>query len=350
MAKGQMMKNKNRDNRPDHELEDHDRGLRFDLETMNRRRLMGVLGAGVIGIGVVGALSGCSSEGDKSAATGSGADSSAGSSTSTSAGASATATSGDGECETIPEETAGPYPGDGSNGPDVLAIDGVVREDIRSSFGTASGTAEGVPLRIEFDLVDAENCAPVAGAALYAWHCDREGRYSMYSSGVQDENYLRGVQVSDEDGHLSFTSIYPGCYSGRWPHIHFEIYDDVSAATGDGTRRATSQVALTEDSAKAVYAEAGYEASVRNLSQITLATDNVFGDDGGQRQLGTVTGSVEEGFTVHLQVVVDRTRESTGGDGGGMGGPGGAAPGGRGPGGGPGFGEDPPQGDASSSS
>jgi protocatechuate 3,4-dioxygenase beta subunit len=63
--------------------------------------------------------------------------------------------------------------------------------------------------------------APFAGVAVYVWQCDREGRYSMYSEGAQDQNYLRGVQIADAEGRVRFTSIFPACYSGRWPHIHF---------------------------------------------------------------------------------------------------------------------------------
>ena len=120
-----------------------------------------------------------------------------------------------------------------------------MRSDIRSSIGSASGTAEGVPLTFELTVTDtAAGCAPLAGAAVYLWHCDREGGYSMYSEGVEDENYLRGVQETDADGKLTFTSIFPACYSGRWPHVHFEVYASVADATGGGEPIATSQLAL----------------------------------------------------------------------------------------------------------
>ncbi len=110
----------------------------------------------------------------------------------------------------IPEETAGPYPGDGSNGPNVLAASGVVRQDITASFGTGSGKAEGVPLTFTLTLLDnANGCVPLAGAAVYAWHCDREGRYSLYDSGLSNENYLRGVQEADANGQVTFTSSLP---------------------------------------------------------------------------------------------------------------------------------------------
>ncbi len=204
---------------------------------------------------------------------------------------------------TIPEETAGPYPGDGSNGPNVLTQDGVVRRDIRSSFGSASGTAEGVPLAVELEIVDADG-APLPGAAVYIWHCDREGRYSMYTEDIADENYLRGVQVAGSDGRLSFTSVFPGAYSGRWPHIHFEVYPDEATATSAGTPTATSQIALPEDVCAEVYETDGYDQSVTNLSRSSLESDMVFGDDEAVDQLATMSGAVGNGLTAALTVPV----------------------------------------------
>ena len=171
---------------------------------------------------------------------------------------------------------------------------------------------------------------PFAGVAVYVWHCDRGGNYSMYSSSVEDQNYLRGVQIADANGVVKFTSIFPACYSGRWPHIHFEVYPDQASITDASHAIATSQVALPQDICDQVYAQTGYEASVQNLAQVSLATDNVFGDDGGVSQLATVTGDVTNGYTVALPVGVDTrttpTGGGSGGPGGGSGGPGGAPP------------------------
>ena len=96
------------------------------------------------------------------------------------------------------------------------------------------------------------------------------GRYSLYSSGVTDQNYLRGVQAADADGRLSFTSIFPAAYSGRWPHIHFEVFEDLATATSGGSPIVTSQLALPEDACAEVYATAGYEQSVSNLAGTSL--------------------------------------------------------------------------------
>jgi protocatechuate 3,4-dioxygenase beta subunit len=206
-------------------------------------------------------------------------------------------------CSRIPNEIQGPYPGDGSNGPDVLGLSGVVRSDIRSSFAGLSGTADGVPLTIVLTIVSSTTCTPLGGRAVYIWHCDRQGRYSLYSSGATNQNYLRGVQEADSNGRVTFTSIFPACYSGRWPHIHFEVYPSLSSATSVANKVATSQIALPKATCDLVYATSGYESSVTNLSQVSLATDNVF-SDGASLELATITGSVPGGFTATLTVAV----------------------------------------------
>ena len=212
---------------------------------------------------------------------------------------------GGGACDEIPEETAGPFPGDGSNGPDVLSQTGVVRKDIRSSFGSSSGVAAGVPLAISLALEDGTDCAPLAGAAVYVWHCDREGNYSLYSQAAANENYLRGVQAAGDDGVVTFDSIFPACYQGRWPHIHFEVYPSLETANDEANKIATSQIALPKDVCDTVYATTGYEQSVQNLSRLSLQTDIVVRDDGAVHQLGTVTVDVASGYSVSLTVPVN---------------------------------------------
>jgi protocatechuate 3,4-dioxygenase beta subunit len=233
---------------------------------LGRRRALKMLG-----IAGVATLVGCgtdavSSSGSTSTSASAGAGAGAG------AGAPTSGTSTDGE---IPDETAGPYPGDGSNGPDVLTEDGVVRSDIRSSFGSSSTTAEGVPLTVTLTVTDAASGEPLPGAAVYLWHCDREGRYSLYTA-----------------------------YDGRWPHIHFEVYESLEAATGGGTLLKTSQLAFPEDVCDAVYATDGYEQSVTNLERTSLETDMVFADDQAEHQLATVTGDARSGYAATLAVPV----------------------------------------------
>ena len=294
---------------PPHEPHpNHDRGLEFDLSTLMSRRSLGMF----LGAGTAAALAACTPGGSTAASPASASASPTGSAaaaTTTSsapATASPTLTRAIAECGVeIPQETAGPYPGDGSNGPNVLEASGVVRQDITSSFGTSTTTVHGVPLTVTLTLLDNTNgCTPLAGAAVYAWHCDRDGKYSMYDSGLTNENYLRGVQEADANGQVTFQTIYPGAYSGRWPHIHFEVFESMSNATAAGQVLAVSQIALTDAACKEVYASAGYETSARNFPRTTLKSDNVFGDDGGIYQLATMSGSVSAGYTAGLNVTV----------------------------------------------
>ncbi len=97
----------------------------------------------------------------------------------------------------------------------------------------------------------------------------------------------------------------PACDTGRWPHIHFEAYPDQASITDATKAIATSQVALPKDVCTTVYAETGYEQSVKNLSKITLKSDNVFGDDSGKSQRATVSGDVSSGYAVTLAVPID---------------------------------------------
>jgi protocatechuate 3,4-dioxygenase beta subunit len=276
------------DHHLDNELEDHDRGLVFDLATLDRRQVLKLLGFGGVSASLF-VIAGCAPAGSTA--------------TTTAAGSSAAATTG-ASCAVIPEETAGPFPGDGSNGPNVLSQSGVVRKDIRSSFGSSTTVAQGVPLTINLTIQDAESCTPLDGAAVYLWHCDRDGNYSLYSEAAANENYLRGVQEADANGLVTFTSIFPACYPGRWPHAHFEVYPSLAMATDENNKIATSQLALPKDACDTVYATDGYSQSVTAMGQVSLESDSVF-RDGSAQELGIVTGSVADGMTVALTVPVN---------------------------------------------
>ena len=292
-------------NPPHDRIDDHDLGLAHDLRMLERqahprrRALSWLAGAGTL------ALLGCGgggSDGTTSTTT-------TGSTDSTGTGSTGTTTTGSvGSCSVIPEETAGPYPGDGSNTSggslaNALALSGIVRSDIRASIAGASGVAAGVPLVVKLRLVNTgSSCADLSGYAIYLWHCDAVGRYSMYSSGVTGENYLRGVQPTDSSGVATFTTVFPGCYSGRMPHIHFEVYRSTTTASAFSNKLKTSQLALPTAICSQVYDNVSdYSASIRNLAAISFATDNVF-SDGVSLQLATVTGSNNAGYEATLTV------------------------------------------------
>lgn len=201
----------------------------------------------------------------------------------------------------IPSETGGPFPADGTNGPNVLTDGAVVRRDLTTSFGDMSGTADGAPTRINLTLVEAATGSPIPGAAVYLWHCTADGQYSIYE--VRDQNYLRGIQVADDAGRITFDTIFPGCYGGRWPHCHFEIFSSLDEATGGSRPMKTSQLALPEADCAAVYADSAYGSSANNLSRLSLSSDMVF-SDGWTDQLATVVAAADGAFDVNLLVRV----------------------------------------------
>lgn len=281
---------------------DHHGGLAADIDKLlgaaaSRRQTLRWLLAGAASV----PLAGCGGGGDS-------ADSVAASPVSSGSGSTGGAATG-ASCAVIPEETGGPYPADGTNSSNgkvanALVLSGIVRSDIRSSIAGASGVAQGVPLTIRLKIVNvASSCATVAGATVYLWHCDRNGNYSMYSSSISAENYLRGVQAADADGYVTFLTIFPGCYDGRMPHVHFEVYPTLTASTAASNRIKTSQFTFPLATLNEVYTATGYATSVQNLARISYATDNVF-NDGTTLQMATMSGDIVNGYVAELTVGV----------------------------------------------
>lgn len=258
----------------------HDRGLGFDLRSILSRR-NAVVGLGLVGVGGYLALRGFGAQ------------------------ANATGIAADGSvCVADPTETAGPFPGDGTNSKDGATVNalqqsGIVREDIRPSFNGLTPVADGVQLDLVLTLVNVNAaCAPLAGHAIYLWHCDAEGVYSMY--GKTDRNYCRGVGITDAAGQVTFTTVFPACYDGRWPHIHFEVFADAAAASTGDNSLLISQFALPKDVSDAVYAaDPLYAASIGNMGGVSLASDMVFADNTAEQVAAhtmVMTGDVWAGF------------------------------------------------------
>ncbi|MEH3047888.1 intradiol ring-cleavage dioxygenase [Sphingomonas adhaesiva] len=288
-----------------HDDHDHDHGLAHDLAVMERmmarrRALKWFAGAGTVAL-----VAGC---GGSDASTGTTSSSSATATPtptpSTTATPTPTATGTTTACIADPTETAGPYPADGTNSAsgstsNVLTASGVVRSDIRASFIGATTVATGVQVTLTLTLVDVNaTCAPLAGYAIYLWHCDRQGLYSLYTASAQ--SYLRGVQVTDANGQVTFTTIFPGCYDGRWPHIHFEVYSSLSNATSGRYATLVSQLALPSSVCSTVYVDtATYPSSSSNFARIALSSDGVFADNTAAQiaqQTPTMTGSPSAGY------------------------------------------------------
>lgn len=204
-----------------------------------------------------------------------------------------------GSCIEAAAESVGPYPSDGSNSidgqvTDTLGEAGVVRQDITAGFGTSTRVATGIPMQFSLQLVDVNRgCAPLKNHAVYVWHCDAAGLYSLYSKGVRDVNYLRGVQITDSQGRLSFNTIVPGCYRGRFPHFHFEVFPSLAASADHRSRIQVSQLAVPRNVCVDAYAaDESYADSRDNFSRMTLENDSVFKNNAPE-QLEAMTIELE---------------------------------------------------------
>lgn len=275
---------------------EHDLGLPHDLRVLSdRRRVLKWMTAA----GAAGFLNGCDGQAffpsRQPEITGAGADGR--------------------ECVVDPEETAGPFPADGSNSAhgtlaNVLDDSGIRRRDIRPDIGEeSSAVAAGVQLDMTATLVGvSQSCAPLKDHVLYLWHCDAHGAYSIYN--VAERTYLRGVGVSDEQGRIAFTTIIPGCYRGRYPHMHFEVYPSLAAATDYRKRILTSQLIIPDTVCRAVYAQhKAYGASQSNFSAVPFGRDMIFSDNTPKQiaaQTIQMTGNPDDGYrgsvTIGVQI------------------------------------------------
>lgn len=295
-------------------------GAAAAARTLTRRATLGLLGGAVgaaflggCGGGTAGSGGSSSSSGGSSSSgsSSSSSGSSSGGSSSSSSGSSSGAT-GSGTCTTIPEETAGPYPADGSNTSsgtvvDALSNSGIIRSTITSDID-GSNTQTGIPLTLTIRLENSSgNCTALSGVYVYIWHCNKDGSYSEYSStqnggDYEGHTFLRGVQQSDSNGEVTFVTIYPGRYDPRATHIHVEVYPDSSF--NRNALLSTSQFAFPDAVNTTVYESSGYTANQGKGS--TDANDQVFGTSAGgdTYQLLTVTGDTGNGYVASITMAV----------------------------------------------
>ncbi|HEV2481516.1 MAG TPA: intradiol ring-cleavage dioxygenase [Puia sp.] len=222
----------------------------------------------------------------KNSGNGSSENSSSSSSDSSSTSTSSTSTTG---CIATPAETAGPYPYD-------LSSDSAIyRTDITEG-------KTGIPLSLTLTVVNSNaDCAVLSNARVDIWHCDKDGYYSEYSEpgylGTEDnagKTFLRGIQLTDSNGQVRFTTIYPGWYAGRVTHIHLEIF--VSSVL-----KLTTQLCFPDSLNTTVYQTALYSAHGENTT--TNSTDQVF-SDGYSTELVSISGDTTNGYTATFKVGV----------------------------------------------
>jgi protocatechuate 3,4-dioxygenase beta subunit len=149
-------------------------------------------------------------------------------------------------CVVTPEQMEGPFFTD-------VRLN---RSDIRFD-PTDKSVKEGVPLALilRFSAVGSTGCTPLAGATVDVWHCDAAGVYSDSGGNTAGKKFLRGHQVTDANGSVRFTTIYPGWYPGRAVHIHFKVRMLTGPALGN---EFTSQLYFDEAVTDRVLARAPY--------------------------------------------------------------------------------------------
>lgn len=300
-----------------HDQHDHDHGLTHDLQIMERmverrRALKWFAGAGTVAM--VAGCGGTSGESSTSSATTTATATPTPTPTPMPTSTTSSSTGSTAGCVLNPTETGGPYPADGTNSAsgstsNVLTASGIVRSDIRASFLTSTTVATGVQVTLTLTLVDVNaSCAPLAGYAIYLWQCDRQGHYSLYTAAA--ESYLRGVQVTDANGQVTFTTIFPGCYDGRWPHMHFEVFSSLANALGGRYAVLTSQLAMPSATCATVYADTTtYPGSATTFARVALSSDNVFGDNTtaqNNQMTPTFSGTTTAGYTATAVIGIAR--------------------------------------------
>lgn len=196
------------------------------------------------------------------------------------------------DCVSTASETEGPFP---IKDPDTLERVNII------------GDRSGVDLDIEITILNKnESCAPLEGAIVDIWHCDKDGYYSEYggtqmqSIDYTSNHFLRGRQVADANGKVAFTSIFPGWYQGRATHIHVHVYDS------SGNSLLVTQIAFPEGSSSAVVqvnaaSQYGYTKGMNGYTY--NANDNVFGD-GVSTEMSSISGSISGGFSLVHNIVV----------------------------------------------
>jgi len=218
-------------------------------------------------------------------------------------------------CVVRPDQTEGPY----------FVDEQLERFDIRVEPSDNS-IKEGTLLTLAFAVSQITNaaCSPLAGATVDVWHCDAAGTYSDISDpgfNTVGQKWLRGYQVTDANGRLQFTSIYPGWYSGRTVHIHFKIR---TTATDNSSYEFTSQLFFDDTLTDQVFTQEPYAA--KGARDTRNSNDGIY-QNGGDLLLLNPTAA-NGGYAATFEIALDLSDTATGASdsAGPGGGPGGAPP------------------------
>jgi len=239
--------------------------MQNDSRKLDRRNMIRIIGAA----GAAAVAAACGSETATSP-------SAVGSTATTGTAGGGTSSTND-ACAVAPNETAGPYP----------STSDIFRSDIREN-------RSGVPLALTIRVINVSNaCAPLANANVEIWQCDASGNYSEYGTQTT-QTYLRGIQTTDANGQVNFTTIYPGWYQGRATHIHIEVKVNSRSVK-------VTQIAFPESINNTVYASSVYAS--RGSNPTANLSDDIFRDSLAS-ELVTPVGDPAGGYAASCQVVI----------------------------------------------
>jgi protocatechuate 3,4-dioxygenase beta subunit len=160
----------------------------------------------------------------------------------------------------------------------------LVRSDVREG-------RKGVETKLQMKIVDGATCKALPGAAVDIWHCDAEGGYSAGS-----ERFLRGRQIAGDDGIVGFTTIFPGWYPGRAPHIHVKIYLEKTVVS-------TTQLFFPNELSREIYANAPYAG--RGQPRTTNDNDGILseaeGANGGWPKMAKTPAGLAGSLTIGVK-------------------------------------------------
>lgn len=188
-------------------------------------------------------------------------------------------------CEISPRETRGPFP--------IKTPAELMRANI---IGDRKGVALLINLKVQSQ---SESCGNLSGVQVDVWHCDAEGYYSEYGGNrlqqkdLSNEHFLRGRQTTNENGEVSFISIFPGWYPGRAPHIHLDVVKD-------GDIILTTQIAFPEAITSEVYASSGYKGKEDTPNE----KDGIFRGSLAGNMADSVDGNLQDGYTLTKVITV----------------------------------------------
>lgn len=170
-------------------------------------------------------------------------------------------------CKQTVAKTQGPYWVDNQ----------LYRSDVRTDTLGSAGQQQGVVLALTLHVYDhSSSCAAMEGVYVDIWHCNALGVYSDESVlKTANENFLRGYQITDANGMVNFTTIIPGWYSGRAPHIHVRLrtFNSAGVATYDNT----SQLFFATRTIDTIYkTNAPYDTRASILPDTPNAKDSIY--------------------------------------------------------------------------